>query len=197
MRVFASSHSRRVLDACSAPGGKTCHLLELQPAIAELVAMDDDRSRLQRVEQNLQRLGLRASLLQADARQPPTALAESAFDRILVDAPCSGTGVIRRHPDIKLLRRASDISTLAATQLDMLNALWPLLRPGGTLLYVSCSILPEENTGVVRAFLKQCPDATCQPLQVSWGIECNPGRQLLPSREGPDGMYFARLHKHD
>jgi 16S rRNA (cytosine967-C5)-methyltransferase len=184
-----------VLDACSAPGGKSCHLLELQPAIAELLAMDNDPARLQRVAENLQRLQLEANLLQGDACKPGPAIAGRLFDRILLDAPCSGTGVIRRHPDIKLLRRASDIARLAATQLAMLHALWPLLRPGGTLLYVTCSILPEENAQVVRQFLAQNPNAVCDALEGAWGVDCDPGKQVLPTTVGADGLYYARLLK--
>jgi len=184
-----------VLDACSAPGGKSCHLLELQPAIAELLAMDNDPARLQRVGENLLRLQLEANLLQGDACNPGPALAGRSFDRILLDAPCSGTGVIRRHPDIKLLRRASDIARLAATQLAMLHALWPLLRPGGTLLYVTCSILPEENAQVVRQFLEQNPNAVCDALEGAWGVDCRPGKQVLPTTGGADGLYYARLLK--
>lgn len=185
----------RILDACAAPGGKACHLLEFAPALAELVAMDADASRLTRVEENLQRLNLSATLLVADASEPPAALVAASFDRILVDAPCSGSGVIRRHPDIKLLRRADDIARLAQTQLAILEGLWPLLRSGGRLLYVSCSILPLENQAVIASFLEQQPAARLQPLDVDWGIDCAGARQLLPQENGPDGMYFALLEK--
>lgn len=185
----------RILDACAAPGGKACHLLEFAPALAELVAMDADASRLTRVEENLQRLNLSATLLVADASEPPAALVAASFDRILVDAPCSGSGVIRRHPDIKLLRRADDIARLAQTQLAILEGLWPLLRSSGRLLYVSCSILPLENQAVIASFLEQQPAARLQPLDVDWGIDCAGARQLLPQENGPDGMYFALLEK--
>ena len=193
--LLGAEPGERVLDACSAPGGKSCHILEQQPALSNLVAMDSDTSRLQRVQENLQRLGLIASLLQGDACAPQATLGNEPFDRILVDAPCSGTGVIRRHPDIKLLRRASDIARLASTQLQMLAALWPLLKPGGTLLYVTCSILPEENARVVYDFLQCTADATCEPLDLARSLACAPGRQLLPMVDGTDGLYFARLTK--
>ncbi|MCZ6829436.1 MAG: 16S rRNA (cytosine(967)-C(5))-methyltransferase RsmB [Gammaproteobacteria bacterium] len=193
--LLAPEPGDRVLDACSAPGGKSCHLLELQPAISQLVAMDRESTRLQRVAENMKRLGLEANLLQGDACAPATVLDDALFDRILVDAPCSGTGVIRRHPDIKLLRRASDIASLAATQLELLQALWPLLKPGGILLYVTCSILPEENAEVLRAFLEQSADAVCETLEETWGLDCSPGRQVLPNQDGADGLYFARLLK--
>jgi 16S rRNA (cytosine967-C5)-methyltransferase len=187
----------RVLDSCCAPGGKTCHLLERYPAIAELVAMDSDALRLQRVTENLSRLGLDAPVMQGDARNPPAALAAASFDHILVDAPCSGSGVIRRNPDIKLLRRAGDIATFAATQLAILQGLWPLLKPGGQLLYATCSILPPENEDVIEAFLGHCDNAQQMPLSVEWGIDCGGGRQLLPSSEGADGLFYALLQKTD
>jgi 16S rRNA (cytosine967-C5)-methyltransferase len=193
--ILACEAGDRVLDACSAPGGKSCHLLELQPGIAELLAMDKDGARLQRVAENLARLDLHASVRQGDACAPDPSLAPASFDRILVDAPCSGTGVIRRNPDIKILRRASDIARLAAVQLEILVALWPLLKPGGVLLYVTCSILPEENAQLVQSFLQRTPQAECETLAPCWGHDCKPGRQLLPDAAGSDGLYFARLHK--
>jgi 16S rRNA (cytosine967-C5)-methyltransferase len=193
--LLAPEAGDRVLDACSAPGGKCCHLLEIQPGIHELLAMDSDASRLQRVAENLQRLQLQATLVPGDACEPGPALDGRLFDRILLDAPCSGTGVIRRHPDIKLLRRASDIASLAEVQSAMLRSLWPLLRPGGTLLYVTCSILPEENSRVVQRFLAESPDARCDAIDSEWGVDCNPGRQVLPGPGGPDGLYYARLYK--
>ena len=133
-----------ILDACAAPGGKTCHILEL--ADADVLALDSDSERLERVKQNLVRIGLAADLQCADASQPHIWWDEQQFDRILLDVPCSATGVIRRHPDIKWLRRASDIEDLAALQGDILNSIWPLLKPGGTLVYATCSVLPQENS---------------------------------------------------
>lgn len=185
----------RVLDACAAPGGKTCHILERQPDLEQLWAVDIDENRLQRIQENLQRLNLQASLVQADASQLPEPLRQSRFDRVLLDAPCSGSGVIRRHPDIKLLRRESDLAGFAQTQLAILQSLWPLVRPGGLLLYVTCSILPPENDDVVAAFLEQQTDAAALEPAVSWGVKCAHGRQLLPAPEGPDGLYYAALCK--
>lgn len=185
----------RVLDACAAPGGKTCHLLELQPALRELVAMDNDAARLRKVEDNLQRLGLQATVLNGDATHPPASLAPHSFDRILVDAPCSGSGVIRRHPDIKLLRRERDIAQFATLQGDILNGVWPLLKPGGTLLYATCSILDAENSQVVRHFLSTQPSALLLDPQVNWGVPVDFGRQLLPVAAGSDGLFYALLGK--
>ncbi|MEZ5570634.1 MAG: 16S rRNA (cytosine(967)-C(5))-methyltransferase RsmB [Halioglobus sp.] len=193
--LLQAEEGERVLDACAAPGGKTCHILELQPALAEMVAMDIDAVRLQRVEENLQRLGLRATLLTGDAARPPKELAKSSFDRILVDAPCSASGVIRRHPDVKLLRRASDIPQLAAQQQGILLGIWPLLKPGGTLLYATCSILDEENSQVVQTFLSAHSDAELVHTDVPWGENVLGGRQVLPSVDGPDGLFYALLRK--
>lgn len=193
--LLQAAPGERVLDACAAPGGKTCHILERQPDLAELVAMDVDAVRLHKIAENLQRLGLEATLLTADAAHPPEELAPSSFDRILVDAPCSASGVVRRHPDVKLLRRESDIAQLATLQCDILHGLWPLLKPGGTLLYATCSILDEENSRVVRRFLDGQADAQLLPTNVAWGKPAGCGLQLLPSAEGTDGLYFALLTK--
>ncbi len=191
--LLQAAPGERILDACAAPGGKTCHVLELQPELAELVAMDVDRERLNRVAENLQRLDLQATLVNGDACSPR--LESASFDRILVDAPCSATGVIRRHPDIKLLRREQDIAHLADKQLAILLGLWPLLKPGGRLLYVTCSVLAEENCLVVQRFLDQCPAATPIPLAIDQGEASGHGCQLLPSAAGPDGLYFALVGK--
>ncbi|WP_111413433.1 16S rRNA (cytosine(967)-C(5))-methyltransferase RsmB [Billgrantia lactosivorans] len=183
----------RVLDACCAPGGKTAHLLELFDI--ELLALDSDAVRLARVEETLERLGLSATLVHADATVRDW-WDGSLFDAILLDAPCSGTGVIRRHPDIKRLRRPSDIARLAALQARLLDNLWPLLRPGGTLLYATCSVLREENDEQVGAFLERTPDASVTtPEGVGWGRVVGPGRQLLPQPESHDGFFYARLRK--
>ena len=186
---------QRVLDACCAPGGKTCHMLEVQPALAELVALDIDPQRLTRVEENLNRLGLKATLVAADASRVGDWWDGQPFDRILLDAPCSATGVIRRHPDIKVLRKATDIVKLAAIQLDLLRALWPTLAPGGQLLYATCSVLPAENDAVVSAFCNA--EANCEiiPLVTKWGLPTTCGRQLLPGEGANDGFYYALLTK--
>jgi len=193
--LLDAASGERVLDACAAPGGKTCHILELQPQLSQLVAMDVERARLQRVKENLERLELRAELVCADAGAPPDTLAQEAYDRILVDAPCSASGVIRRHPDVKFLRRPGDISGLAKQQLHILRGLWPLLKPGGCLLYVTCSVFNEENGEVVQRFLDEQANAGLSPLNTQWGVAALNGRQLLPTPDGPDGLYFSLLTK--
>ncbi|MEH6586858.1 MAG: 16S rRNA (cytosine(967)-C(5))-methyltransferase RsmB [Halioglobus sp.] len=185
----------RVLDACAAPGGKSCHILELQPELAELVAMDVDPQRLERVQENLTRLKLQATIIAGDAAKPPAELASKSFDRILVDAPCSASGVIRRHPDVKSLRWEKDIASLGGQQLDILAGLWPLLKPGGRMLYATCSILEGENSGVINRFLASTKDASLVEPQWSWGAKTAAGRQLLPSVTGPDGLFYALLEK--
>ncbi|TCO81460.1 16S rRNA m(5)C-967 methyltransferase [Plasticicumulans lactativorans] len=182
----------RVLDACAAPGGKTCHLLERTPGL-DLLALDIDGERLGRVRANLDRLGLHAELRTADALAPVTWWDGRAFDRILLDAPCSATGVIRRHPDIKALRSAADIAVLAERQLALLGALWPLLRVGGMLLYATCSILSRENDQTLAEFLRTHPDALALPITAAWGRGGEHGRQILPGGEDMDGFYYARL----
>lgn len=184
-----------VLDACAAPGGKTCHLLEAEPGLGSVTAMDIDAERLHRVRENLHRLQLEAKLVTANAADPGGALAGQQFDRILVDAPCSATGVIRRHPDIKLLRRVRDIAGFATQQLQILGGVWPHLRPGGRLLYVTCSVLPEENQAVVADFLATQDNASEVALP-DIGAPCLHGQQIVPSRDGPDGLYFALVEKH-
>ena len=193
--LLQAQPGERILDACAAPGGKACHVLELQPQLAELVAMDVDATRLQKVTQNLQRLQLRATLLAVDATRPGPALEAASFDRILVDAPCSATGVIRRHPDVKVLRRPEDIDQLAQLQLAILRGLWPALKPGGALLYATCSLLAEENSGVIGRFVAQCPDASIVRLEQAWGVATDCGRQLLPSAAATDGLFYSMLHK--
>ena len=184
----------RILDACAAPGGKTCHILERQPDLDEMIAMDLDPLRLARVEENLERLELQAALLAGDAANPPEQLAPESFDAILVDAPCSASGVIRRHPDVKLLRRREDIAALGDQQLDILQGLWPLLKPGGRLLYATCSVLIAENREVIRRFADN-DTVNVIPMTAGWGENCDPGQQLLPSQDGPDGLYYCMLQK--
>ncbi|MGR8933826.1 MAG: 16S rRNA (cytosine(967)-C(5))-methyltransferase RsmB [Gammaproteobacteria bacterium] len=186
---------QRVLDICAAPGGKTAHILELQPQLQELVAVDIDAGRLRRVQENLQRLSLRAKLLAADASRPECWWDGRVFERILLDAPCSALGVIRRHPDIKLLRQPEDIAQLAALQRSILDAAWRLLAPGGLLLYATCSILKQENERQIAAFLARRPDACEVQIQAAWGMEREHGRQILPGDAGMDGFYYARLRK--
>lgn len=183
-----------ILDACSAPGGKTVHTLELQPTIKQMVAVDADEKRLVRVQENLDRLNLTATVIHGDASQPDEWWSGEQFDRILCDAPCSATGVIRRHPDIRWLRRDSDIAELVALQKSILNALWDKLRPGGILLYATCSILPDENEQQVKSFLESKSDATLIPLSAQYNSNTQ-GRQLLPNEDAMDGFYYAKLQK--
>ena len=184
----------RVLDACAAPGGKSCHLLEIEPAI-ELHCLDEDESRLARVRQNFERLGLQAKILCADANVPDSWWDGTHYDAILLDAPCSALGALRRHPDIRLLRRESDIRALARHQLALLNTLWPLLKPGGRLIYATCSVLKQENEECVQKFLASTDDATEIPIEAEWGIPATRGRQILPGQHEADGFYYARLAK--
>jgi len=185
----------RVLDVCAAPGGKTAHILEHQPQLKELVAVDVDESRLQRVSETLQRLKLPATLVVGDATNPQGWWDGQLFDRILLDAPCSALGVIRRHPDIKLLRRAEDIEPLQALQKNILNAVWPLLAPGGIMLYATCSILKQENEQQIDAFLAEHPDAVELPIDAAWGFAGSHGRQIMTGELAMDGFYYARLGK--
>ncbi|HFE32048.1 MAG TPA: 16S rRNA (cytosine(967)-C(5))-methyltransferase RsmB, partial [Gammaproteobacteria bacterium] len=186
---------QRVLDVCAAPGGKTAHILERSDDIA-LLAVDIEARRLQRVTDNLQRLGLQAEVREGDARRPDDWWDGRPFERILLDAPCSASGVIRRHPDIKLLRRPGDIETLLELQGEILRAIWPLLAPGGMLLYATCSVLPQENQQRVAAFLAEQPDAEGRPLEADWGRASGIGRQILPGGVAQmDGFYYACLHK--
>jgi 16S rRNA (cytosine967-C5)-methyltransferase len=188
----------RVLDACAAPGGKSCHLLEAESELKELVALDIDGGRLNQVRDNLHRLGLRATLVAGDASRPPTWWDATPFDRILLDAPCSATGVIRRHPDIKLLREAADIDRSAERQRALLDELWPLLAPGGMLLYATCSTARRENDHNIADFLADRADAREQAIVARWGRAVPHGRQILPGEAGMDGFYYARLiKKHD
>lgn len=179
-----------ILDCCAAPGGKTAHILERTQG-SEVVAIDCDDTRLKRVHDNLQRLNLKAKVICGDARNPQDWWQGEQFDRILLDAPCSATGVIRRHPDIKWLRRADDIAALAELQREILDAMWQQLKPGGTLVYATCSITPQENKEQVKAFLARTSDAKLQGSDVD-----NPGRQILPGEEDMDGFYYAILTKN-
>ncbi|MEX5550039.1 16S rRNA (cytosine(967)-C(5))-methyltransferase RsmB [Pseudomonas pergaminensis] len=186
---------QRVLDACCAPGGKTCHILEVQQDLAGVVAVDLEAKRLVRVRENLARLGLSAELIAADGRDTATWWDGKLFQRILLDAPCSATGVIRRHPDIKLTRQPDDIAALAVLQGELLDALWQTLEVGGILLYATCSTLPTENTEVIEAFLARTSGARELDLATTAGIKQPHGRQLLAQEGGHDGFYYAKLIK--
>ena len=186
---------QRVLDACAAPGGKTCHLLEAQPQLSEVIALDLEPGRLARVQENLERLQLKATLIAADGRATKVWWDGTPFQRILLDAPCSATGVIRRHPDIKLTRQADDITALAQLQGELLDALWPTLEVGGVLLYATCSVLPQENSDNIAAFLQRTPGARELDIAGAFGLKQAHGRQLLPQADGHDGFYYAKLIK--
>lgn len=187
----------RVLDACCAPGGKTCHIAETEPALSELVAVDIDAQRLARVADNLQRLQLQANLHCADLADLEAWWHGQPFDRILYDAPCSATGVIRRNPDIKLHRRDSDIAALCELQLSLLTALWQTLKPGGRLLYATCSVLPEENEHLIAQFCRQQADVQHLVIEAEWGEQRPFGRQIFPKLGLHDGFYYALLLKNE
>ncbi len=194
-QLLDAQAGERVLDACAAPGGKSCHILERQPQLKALVAIDNNATRLARVEENLQRLKLNATLHCADASTPPNWWNGEPFERILLDAPCSATGVIRRHPDIKLLRKESDIDALVTLQQHILEALWPLLKVGGRLLYATCSLLPSENSEQLSQFLARHPEAKEHIIAADWGISCTVGRQILTGDAGMDGFYYGCIEK--
>ena len=179
----------RVLDACAAPGGKSAHILESCPGIGELVAIDRDPDRLGVVAAEFDRLGVTGTLMHADAAVPAGWWDGRLFDRILVDAPCSALGVIRRHPDIKVLRRANDIRRAATDQRALLNGLWPLLAPGGRLLYSTCTISKEENQQQIQRFREEV-SADCRPVQTARST-----RQILPGEANMDGFYYAWVEK--
>ena len=185
----------RVLDVCAAPGGKAAHILEHQPKVRELVAVDIDKLRLQRVNDNLQRLKLSAKLIEGDASKPEDWWDGQLFDRILLDVPCSALGVIRRHPDIKLLRRAEDINTLQVLQKRIMTAVWSLLAPGGIMLYATCSILKQENEQQIEAFLATNTNAIEVPINADWGLVRRYGRQILTGESAMDGFYYALIRK--
>lgn len=185
-----------VLDCCAAPGGKTCHILEQTPDIASMTAIDIEANRLVRVEENLHRLGLKANVIAADAADASTWWQGELFDRILLDVPCSGTGVIRRHPDIKWLRKASDIDVLVTLQQKILKEIWSLLKPGGTLLYATCSILPQENSEQIKCFINDNTDAKLLSIDnLESEGKTSIGWQILPSENNMDGFYYAKLLK--
>lgn len=193
---LAAAPGERVLDACAAPGGKTAHILERASGPVELVAVDREAERLALIANNLERLGLAVPRLVAgDAAAPAAWWDGQPFDRILADVPCSATGVIRRHPDIKLRRRPEDLPRLMTTQARILAGLWPLLRRGGKLLYVTCSILPGENEAQIGAFLDKETGVVEIPLPPAAGTPRAHGRQRLPGEQGMDGFYYACLEK--
>lgn len=187
-----------VLDACAAPGGKTAHIAEIEPNLKRLVAIEIDPERAHFIQDNFKRLQLNSKMLQlhiADATETATWHDGQLFDRILIDAPCSGTGVIRRHPDIKLLKRESDIKQLCELQKKLLSSLWPLLKTGGILMYSTCSILREENTKQIETFISQTNGAEHIPLKEYWGTPQRCGTQFFQEQNGSDGFYIAIIQK--
>lgn len=185
----------RVLDACAAPGGKTCHLLESESNLSEVVALDLSELRLAKVRQNLERLDLSANLVCSDAAKIDEWWDGAPFDRILLDAPCSATGVIRRHPDIKYHRKQNDIPSLVSTQQQLLNSLWSILKPGGVLVYATCSVLPEENEGQIETFCRNHDEVILEPIAIGLPSAGKLGLQLFPTSSGHDGFYYAVLRK--
>ncbi len=186
---------QRVLDACAAPGGKTAHMREQEPDLAKLVAVDIDPVRLGLLRDNLERLGLRADCVVGDATNVQPWWDGQDFDRILVDAPCSGSGIIRRHPDIKHNRRADDVERILKIQARLLDNLWPLLDVNGIMMYVTCSVFPQENQNQIQAFLKRHPEAEVGGLPIPIGVDCGVGRQTLPGIHDMDGFFFSVLKR--
>ncbi len=185
----------RVLDACAAPGGKTGHILEAPIQLGDVVAVELEPERAGRLAQSLERLGRQAHVRTADLRALETWWDGQPFDRILLDAPCSASGVIRRHPDIKLLRRPDDRKTLGRMQRQLLSAAWRTLAPGGTIIYATCSIFGDENQGVISDFDAEHEDAEILPLAGPWGRRVGAGRQILPGEHGMDGFFYGALRK--
>lgn len=194
--ALAPAAGARVLDACAAPGGKAAHLLERDPGL-RLLALDVDPARVRRIAGNLARLGLdgAATLRAADATEPGQWWDGQPFDAVLLDAPCSATGVVRRHPDVLLHRRVADLEAVVALQARLLDATWRTLAPGGVLVYATCSILAVENRDQVAAFLARTPDAAAEPLPGAFGRASGDGRQRLPGEQGMDGFFYARVRK--
>ena len=192
--LLAPQKGERILDACAAPGGKTAHLLESCAGI-ELTVLDKYSSRVDQIHQNLERLCLSADTLVADAAAPETWWDGKKFNKILLDAPCSATGVIRRHPEIKWLRSRDQVDTVVQTQAGLLQALWPLLESGGELVYATCSVLKRENEGQIKSFLERHEDATAVAIATDWGSELTFGRQIMPGEAQMDGFFYAVLRK--
>ncbi|MBM4229062.1 MAG: 16S rRNA (cytosine(967)-C(5))-methyltransferase RsmB, partial [Gammaproteobacteria bacterium] len=194
--LLECSTEDHVLDACAAPGGKTTHLLEATPGL-RVVAVDVNARRMRELDDNLKRLKLTCMVRVEDVKAYAAAALASgeSFTRIMLDAPCSALGVIRRHPDIRLRRSAEDVAVAMARQQQLLQALWPLLAPGGLLLYVTCSVLKAENDGVTGEFLATRSDARIEPIAADWGLATACGRQILPGMDDMDGFYFCRLRK--
>jgi 16S rRNA (cytosine967-C5)-methyltransferase len=192
--LLAARENERVLDLCAAPGGKTCHILETADNI-DMTAVELDPVRMLKVQQNLDRQALHARLVVGDATSAKSWWDGQLFDRILVDAPCSASGVIRRHPDIKSLRQVDDLTSLTAIQRQILLQAWSMLKPGGTMLYVTCSVLRQENEQQIEHLIATVNGVEVSTISDDWGIACRYGRQLLPGDQDGDGFYFALLKK--
>ena len=192
--LFELPPGARVLDMCAAPGGKAAHLLERDPTL-QLTALDVDARRLSRVQETLARVGVSASTRVADAAEPATWWDGQPYDAVLLDAPCSATGIVRRQPDVLLHRRPQDLAALTALQARLLDAAWAVLRPGGTLVYATCSVLQSENAGQVARFLARMPDARAEAPDDAFGQASGVGRQRLPGDRQMDGFFYARLRK--
>ena len=190
------SPGQSVLDACAAPGGKTCHILESECSLTYLLALDRASDRVNKIKDNLTRLHLEATTLCADVNSLSTWWDGKKFDRILLDAPCSATGVVRRHPDIKLLGTPENVLSLQKNQQKLLSSLWPCLKKGGLLLYTTCSLLRQENEFIIDEFLQCTDNAKYEGVAADWGVECRYGRQLLTgANDGPDGFFYSLLRK--
>ncbi len=195
-QILQPQAGERILDACAAPGGKTTHLIEFSNAKAEVFALEKDPERIERLAENLYRLELECDYQVGDAAKPQEWWDGIRFDKILLDAPCSATGIIRRHPDIKWHRTEDDIIELVQIQKQILHALWATLKPGGQLLYATCSVLPQENGLQIAEFLESRPDAKQIEFPANWATATNlPGRQILPDTHGMDGFYYCLLEK--
>ena len=192
--LVAPQAGQKILDACAAPGGKTCHLLELQ-ANCQVTAVDNSEKRLQRVRENLNRLKLDARCVCADVAELDSWWDLKLYDAVLLDAPCSALGVLRRHPDIRLLRRETDIEGLLEQQKRLLASLWQTVKPGGKLVYATCSILQRENEQQMIDFLAENNNASEQPIEAEWGLARTVGRQILPGQHEADGFYYAIINK--
>lgn len=196
--ILKPQAGERILDACAAPGGKTTHLLELSNNQAQVLALEVAPERMDRLAENLYRLELKAEYMVGDASKPDQWWDNQQFDKILLDAPCSATGIIRRHPDIKWHRTPEDIEALVETQAAILEALWPTLKPGGQMLYATCSVLSEENTLQMQNFIEKEPTAIVIPLELESTVSFDtPGNQYLPGRLGMDGFFYCLLQKSE
>lgn len=186
---------QRVLDACAAPGGKTGHILEMAPEGMALTAVDSDPERAVRLRRGMDRLGFNAKVIHSDIIQSHGWWDGSLFDRILLDAPCSATGILRRHPDIKVLRTPGQVERLTQLQQQLLESVWAVLKPGGKLLYATCSLLDEEGNRIIERFVRRQGDAVVEPIHTDWGIQDSCGRWLVPGMDDSDGFYYAILAK--